>query len=105
MLRMAATNGRIRTNGIWELLEAPLIHASVQNWDCKWVAVRRKFNTVADGLATIGTQTAVQMAARGDGNLAIMLWMRNPPRERPPSLAWHQQWTIELAQNPLLDIG
>ena len=103
VLRMAATNGRIRTPGIWEILEAPLVHASVQNWNCAWVAVRRKFNTVADGLATIGTQAAVQMAAGGDWTQSIRLWIQNPPRHFSSSLAWHQQWAVSLEENPLFD--
>ena len=104
VLRMAATNGRVRTPGIWELLEAPVTHAALQEWNCRWVAVRRKFNSAADKLATVGTLEADQMAARNEWTHTIALWTEEPLRTPPSSLAWHNQWTVRTVANPLVDL-
>ena len=104
VLRMAAANGRIRTPGIWELLEAPLMHTALQNWNCKWVAVRRKFNTAADKLATLGTVEAVQMAARREWAQTISLWTKDPLRAPPSAVAWHSQWSVRSVDIPLVEL-
>ena len=51
VLRLAAANGRVRTPGIWETLEAPLLHVSFNGWKYLWTVVRRAYNTTADALA------------------------------------------------------
>ena len=34
ILRMAASNGKVKTPEVWQILEAPLLHAASPGWQC-----------------------------------------------------------------------
>ena len=106
VLRLAATNGRVRTPGIWETLEAPLMFSALQDWDCRWTAVRRHLNSTADGLATLGTHAAVNSAARGVFDPSIQLWTscdRVISNRRTVELPWHANWPVTMSATPLFE--
>ena len=98
VMRLGAGNGKIRTPGIWEMLEAPLLHIAVREWQCQWFAVRRRYNKTADALATIGTYQAVDRAAGGLWEPIIQLWTANPEVQDARSFIWHSSW--EILQSP-----
>ena len=102
VIRFAACNGRIRTPGIWEILEEALTHAAMQGWRCQWYAVRRCYNKAADSLATIGTIEAVNRAVAGNWRPSITLWEANP-RNDNPHLPWHDNRLIRVSDGPIPD--
>ena len=103
VLRMAAANGRVKTPGVWELLEGPLLHTSVQGWDCQWVAVRRHLNIIADKLATLGTYEAVDRAAQNNHAPTIALWTQDGASTGIQEIPWFPRWAVQTASNPLID--
>ena len=54
VMRLAAANGRMKTPDIWEILEAPLMFSSLQDWDCRWTAA---FHTAVDFLHRCSPQS------------------------------------------------
>ena len=108
VIRLAAGNGRVRTPGIWEILEAPLSHVATHNWRVSWYAVRRCYNKAADELATHGTHRAVNQAASSSWRPEIHVWvapaldMGVPDESRFP---WHDTWELQFGQNPLAAAG
>jgi len=63
VLRFCANVGRLRRPVLQGLLEGPLADAYARGWHIDWVAVRRRFNQEADGLATAGVHWARRLAA------------------------------------------
>ena len=104
ILRMAAANGKVRTPGVWELLEAPLMHALLERWTCTWVAVRRHLNKLADQLATCGTCDAVDRAVMGSWTPSLTVWVRDGLNSNLSAFPWHPQWEINMSPDPLVDI-
>ena len=101
IMRMAASNGRVRTKDVWHLLDEPLAHCATQGWACRWIAVRRNQNKAADALATIATLQAVQLAATGNYNTLLSIWTRDA-LHRPDEIAlpWHRPIHAMLDQAP-----
>ena len=110
ILRMAAANGKVRTPGVWEVLEAPLMHTLLQNWACRWVAVRRHLNKLADKLATRGTFDAVDRAVQGVWEPVLTVWSsngagtHNPHNSPHTPLPWHPQWETHYSSTPLVEM-
>ena len=108
VIRLAAANGRVRTPGIWEILENPLIHIAMWQWQCRWHAVRRCYNKAADALATVGTIRAVDLAAAGDWRPRLRLWNHHTVANRDGerlALPWHDTWELETSRTPLAALG
>ena len=104
ILRTAATNGRIRSAEVWQLLEAPITHATAERWACQWVAVRRFRNKTADALATIGTHQAVDLACAGDRDPQVTLWLSDRRRlQSNTRLPWHADWATTIADGPPIE--
>ena len=103
VIRLGAGNGRIRTPGIWELVEAALLHIADRDQPCQWTAVRRHYNKTADALATIGTQRAVDGAANNHWAPNITIWTNRD--SQPNALPWHENWAVRLEQQPLTNVG
>ena len=101
VLRLAAANGRVRTPGVWEVLEVPLLHVAMQSWDCSWVAVRRHLNAVADALATRGTHKAVDQAAMQQWAPTIEIWCQDNLAVAAAEILWHPGWEVSSAPSPL----
>lgn len=101
IMRMAASNGKVRTRDVWHLLDEPLGFCAVQGWTCRWAAVRRNQNKAADALATIATLEAVGDAAKGNFQTRLLLWTNSPSDHgRQPTLLWHEPAPLMLAQPP-----
>ena len=60
LLRLAAATGRLRTDGIWAVVEAALMYVAAHGWNVDWVAVRRHRNCAADAAATDGVRDALR---------------------------------------------
>ena len=105
VMRLGAGNGKIRTPGIWEMLEAPLLHIAVRGWQCQWFAVRRRYNKTADALATIGTYQAVDRAAGGLWEPSIQLWTANSEVQDARPFIWHSNWEILQSSAELSLVG
>ena len=90
VMRLAAGNGRVRSPGIWEILEEPLIHTALNMWQCHWYAVRRSYNGAADTLATLGTLQAVDRAAAALWRPTVSLWEAQPSSHNTRELLWHK---------------
>ena len=102
VMRLAAANGKVRTPGVWETLEAPLLHASVQGWSCSWIAVRRHLNAVADALATLGIHRAVDQAVSNEWTPSIMFWALDDVNVGVDGFPWHPGWSVDSARSPLV---
>ena len=105
VMRLGAGNGKIRTPGIWEILEAPLLHIAVREWRCQWFAVRRRYNKSADALATLGTYRAIERAATGQCEPDIHIWSTYPEARDGQPLPWHSDWEVTHSANPLSSLG
>ena len=107
VIRLAAANGRVRTPGIWEILEEPLVHIATRQWQCHWHAVRRCYNKAADTLATIGTLKAVDQAAAGDWQPRVQIWVADALALRIREdgfFPWHTSWEHQTSADPLANI-
>lgn len=111
ILRLAATTGRLRADPIWQIVEDPVLHTLDHRWQCRWVAVRRMFNKLADRLATRGTLSAVDCRGRNDATPHVWAWV-DPAHAAHfslptnPRLPWLQEWPttwLEQAPCPLAD--
>jgi len=74
LLKSAAVTGKLRSDPTLAIVDAPLTHAARQRWTCRWTAVRRLFNCLADKLATRGTLSAVESRANGRHTPHVWLW-------------------------------
>ena len=104
VMRLGAGNGRIRTPGIWEIVEAPLLYMANRALPCQWTAVRRQYNKTADALATIGTHMAVDCVANGQLRPTIRYWTTGSENFKD-ALPWHHGWTILREQEMLSCVG
>ena len=104
VIRQAAANGRVRTPGVWALLEEPILFIAMQSVRCKWYAVRRRYNMTADALATSGTHRAVDDIVAGMRRPTITLWCL-PEMPLPSTLVWHPDVLIRAQSEPITTIG
>ena len=101
ILRMTASNGKVKAPEVWEILEAPIMQIYTQGWRCNWVAVRRTLNTAADKVATIGTLRSVDLAANNrESPPEIRLWERDPKADTPISWQWFPEYRVERSETP-----
>ena len=105
IMRMAASNGKVRTKDVWHLLDEPLAFCSTQGWTCRWTAVRRNQNKAADTLATIATLQAVEDAAAGNYETRLSLWINSASYQNEEvALPWHGPVPSTLEQAPFDEI-
>ena len=65
VIRYGAGTAGMRVTPQQALLEVALGETYTKGWDLDWQAVRRRLNTEADGLATMGVYQAARCAAQG----------------------------------------
>ena len=100
ILRMCAGNAKIRTPEAWELLEGPLLDTDLRGWKCEWTAVRRCFNTAADGVATYGTLRSVDLAAEGAVGPEAWMWLGEPENLEVGTMRWLSGVRVHRSQDP-----
>ena len=65
VVRYCAAQCRIRKPDMAGVLEAPLAQAALGGHDVQWAAVRRRYNTAADEVATLAVTWAAGLCGNG----------------------------------------
>ena len=74
IVRLGATNARVRDDEIWKEVEKALMDLSYTRWPARWWAVRRYLNKAADDLATKGVMSALRDRTQGRKGDTIIIW-------------------------------
>ena len=74
IIRLAAFNGKLRSDPIWVEVEEAILLIVWRRWKPEYHAVRRHLNKAADALATRGVFRALEQFFEGDGQDEVEVW-------------------------------